>query len=57
MIAACEQARELATQASGGLVDDTGATRLVGRICNLPQVEPALRRPLQGGYRITRASG
>jgi hypothetical protein len=36
-------------------VDITGATRLVGRICNLSQVEPALRRPLQGGYRVTRA--
>ena len=37
-------------------VDRRRANRLVGRLCNLSQVAPALRASLHGGYAVTQAA-
>ena len=51
--AACAEALALA---DGGepAVDQASAARLVGRLCSLSQVCPALRPLLHGGYAVTR---
>ena len=52
-VAACGEA--LARLDAEGAVEQSSAARLVGRLCCLSQVCPALRPLLQGGYAVTQA--
>ena len=49
-------ARTLEETRSTCRVDRPSAARLVGRLCNLSQVAPALQPLLVGGYRVTQAA-